>query len=244
MVAVRKDAFRKCESKPIQEPFVVEFTGVAGVGKTAVATKVYELLGLKTNSLRGVLKHDRVTIMKALLSPRALFQSIIGLRVLVNAGPRPLRRLVPQANKWARTHYKLWSCRYVPAIHLVDHGFFQTLRGICGSNRRDILWIGEQLFTHVTRPNLVVVLLADEETISLRRQDRKKVTAVINPMGPKNAVSRMPDFVQLVEMIASRRGTQVLILSNGPNDDLGTVSEAIYGKIMGMINATSGKGQV
>lgn len=240
MVAARQDAFRKGEGQLVWKPFVVEFTGVAGVGKTAVANKVCELLERRTNPSRVVLKHDRLSIMKALLSLRAFLEAIMGLRVLVNAGPRSLRRLMLQAKKWVRAHYKLWGCRYVPAIHLVDHGFFQTLRGMSGGNKRDIGWVGEQLFSHVARPDLVVVLLADEETISLRRRSREKVTPIVDPRGPKNAVSRMPEFARFIESTASRRGTQVLMLRNGPDDELGRVAEAICGRIMGMVNGTSG----
>ncbi|TVP76100.1 MAG: hypothetical protein EA353_12655 [Puniceicoccaceae bacterium] len=220
-------------------PFIVEFTGVAGVGKTVLARKVNELLSQHSNPPKVVSKHDRLTVIKALLSPRAIFHTIVGLTVLIKAGPGSPGRFGRQANKWVRIQYKLWGCGLVSAVHLLDHGFFQTLRGIGGSKTRDIRWIGERLFAHITRPDLVVVLVSDAETISLRRRGRGKILSVLDPAGPKNAVSRMPEFTRLVEAMAARHGTMVLSLYNGPNDDLGRMAETIFHKILEMTNRAS-----
>lgn len=217
-------------------PFIVEFTGVAGVGKTAIARKVVDRLRSHNDPPRVESKLDRLTIIKTLLSPRALFHATMGLAVLVKAGPVSPTRLIREARKWAGAQYKLWGCKSVSAIHLLDHGFFQTLRGIRRGKKRDIRWIGERLFSRIARPDLIVVLQADAETISRRRKARAKELSTVDPGGPKNAVSRMPEFTRLVESLAASRGTAVLSLRNGSSDDLESVADQIVQKILEMTN--------
>ncbi len=216
-------------------PCVVEFTGVAGVGKTVVARRVAEFVRSELRHRQVLSKHDPLTIARALLSPRALLHTLSGFTILMRAEPWSPGRMIRQANKWSRISYKLWGCRSVHAIHLVDHGFFQTLRGIGSGSRRDMHWIGERLFSRVTRPDLVVVLRADAQCISLRRQAREKTLNVVDPDGPINAVGRMPEFARFVDALGRRHGTVVLHVQNGPNEEVANVAKVIFQKIIEMI---------
>ena len=136
------------------QPILVEFVGAAGVGKSFLAAKIYDeldrrnvsvmnfqLIPIRTNSVRNLLIVMRAAVITFLLNPKTLTLCM-----------RSLKRL-------ARYEIRRHSCESDHDIYICDEGIFQMLRSLHRNSRsHGMPEIADQLFKFVDLPDIVVVV--------------------------------------------------------------------------------------
>lgn len=217
------------------ESFIVEFTGIAGTGKTALAERVREHLREKGISCRPG-KVGRLALVESLVSPCWILGSSKALVAIFRGQSGDPPGILECWWRWGRTEVKLWGHYFEPGVHLIDHGFFQTFRSIYpGCSRLGMYWLAHALGRCSTIPHLVVFLEADATAIIERRANRAKQLgpAELDPAKVQRSVNRIPQYRDtLLRMAAEREDLEVMILENGAGTDLNALAGLVADQVL------------
>jgi thymidylate kinase len=165
----------------------VEFLGLPGVGKSAVARRTAEVLSQRGFVVRGRVDvlSDRSALVprlrgytgKSLLIARELLahprQSWRAIRAIAATSQPSARVLLMVVANWLMQSSLLRSCRTTPAVNLLEEGIFQGLWTI-GLEARPgtVRTLGAAFPDALSMPDVVVVVEADLEAVVQRLQGR------------------------------------------------------------------------
>lgn len=207
---------------------VVEFVGIAGVGKTVISNKAREAL-----NARGVPGHPgrlrRSVWLRLAVTPSFWAHLLGGMSTIMSSGPPSVGRAVVACWRWVPTLAKAWGHSMTAGIHLLDYGFFQAVRGLGQRLEvRDPSSLVGGLLHHVPLPHVVIVLEADADAIRKRRRTRSKRLGSLDLDTIERSVARLQVYKGLIERTAAATtGMTVISVENGTDQDEQTVVDSV-----------------
>ncbi|HLV10100.1 MAG TPA: hypothetical protein VKY40_07825 [Halanaerobiales bacterium] len=208
--------------------YIIEFVGIAGVGKTTIRDQLLIILRKKTDQISTFsgAKLD----WKQKIDLRLFFKSIEAL-FRIKHDFIPVKRLYKNWRYFYANQIKLKYYSKMPGIHLSDQGIFQvigTMRKHSRNNR--INFWNHKNISGLYLPDLLVIVKAGSEIISDRQyfRDKKRPTAEFL----KNANIRVQKTVTDAAYIKRKAPFfDYLVVHNNSREDLEGICQVIMDKI-------------
>jgi thymidylate kinase len=163
---------------------IVDFTGLAGAGKSYVCQQIKEQLEREGVSVH-VASEMRLGFIFLLCGLPLLLRSFI---FALGCRPASLRCVFSSAMAWFKMQMKFRYFRSFKGVALVDEGYLHKFRQVrrCG---RDTLLLSDVYSDYFLEPDFTVIVEADAETITARRGKRDGLAFAVDAI--QKALSRM-----------------------------------------------------
>lgn len=192
----------------------IEFTGIAGVGKSTVFEEICETLQ-KRNIQYDNLK--LVEVKKINLANIKLLLKTLYLTFLIS--PKTFVGFKKTFRNMASHQIRCNSANEKVALHISDEGIFHKIRGFDrNSNKKSMTDIANILFKHISIPDIVIVIEASVDTIFYRRTKRNRKHDVFEYKDIENAVHKFGQTKDVIKFVKDNYKSSLKILEIN-NDD-------------------------
>lgn len=203
------------------ESFIIEFVGLAGVGKTTICNKLYEELKkreIDCNKING-----KIPFIKK-VDFRILANSI---NLIIKTKHRISKKIFSNLLISYASFIKIKYFKEIIGINLSDQGIFQSISTMRKySNSIEDVWNKKKCNTYGL-PNLLIILYSDKDTIIRQRheRDREEISSLEVEEGIKR-IERIEHDAKYISILNSR--FKYLVLYNdGISDNAGALVNTI-----------------
>lgn len=159
----------------MKSAYIIEFTGVSGVGKTYIRSMLIQHL-TKYGIDCGTTKLKYIDLFK--INTLLIFYNT--LKLLMIGKPKSINRFIDSFRRWSimqMLFYKVKNCCFGEIV-VIDEGFFHKLRCVRRNSNEKVISgkIKENIKSNIYLPNMVVVVHAKHEDINSRKYNRDGVT--------------------------------------------------------------------
>lgn len=211
--------------------FTVEFSGLAGAGKSYVSKRLKRKL-----EQRGIVVEDtvsvKVSVVFALIN-LPLF--ITCLFWIIKSKPASFAGFYGAAVGWYKTQLKIKRFRAVSGVCLIDEGYVHRFREIRRESRKRNLRLSDHYSSDFVTSDFLVIVNSDAASISARRAVRDDL--IITPAQAALALARMEYTVEDADFLRSQqRGFDYVEIENGPKEVLETELDQLAETIINRYN--------
>lgn len=188
--------------------FIVEFTGVAGAGKSLIYEELSKLLSEKGI---GFVDSKKINVTKIRYSD--IYELSVSLYLTFKMKSKTITAFVKCLKKITSTVLFNKKTKKENELILVDEGVFHKLRDIDRKSReKNLIKKANDIFNYINSPDLVIVIKADPETILQRRTKRKRSNDTFDINDINNLVTTLDYTVNSIKNV--QRNIEIIEIDN------------------------------
>lgn len=214
----------------MEKSFIVEFTGIAGSGKTCICAELYEIL--KIHGIKCSYINRQHLALKDRFSIKILINS---LKIILHIKHTSKKRILINLKSIYENQMRVRYFKKIKKVHLSDQGIFQSIGAIrkyCQDKNCLDLWfnkIDENMF-----PDLLIVIKTSTDTILKRRNERDGIQ--YDKVNIEEGQKRMKKLEKEAMAISKiNKNFRYIVIINEERDNISDLANQLFDMIKGFI---------